>query len=164
MYRTDGGSWIAYTGGFTLSEGVHNISYYSNDMLNNTEGEKWLVVTVTGQPPPTEVAVNYKPIVALLFAIVLAAVGLWASKKRPWKGGKDKTAAAKAFMSTSMPFVLAEAATGVMSLATGLLSIPPLLGTGMAVDVVILVAGLGVAGVRAIREKPPQVAGIKETG
>lgn len=41
-----------------------------------------------------------------------------------------------------MPFVLAEAATGVVSFLTGHLSIPPLLGAGSAVDLSILIAGL----------------------
>ena len=73
-------------------------------------------------------------------------------------------AVAKAFTITSLPFILAEAATGAMSLATGLLPIPPLLGVGSAVDAAILVAGLVIVGVRALREKPPYVAGDGETG
>ena len=150
-YRIDGGNWTGYIGGFTLPEGVHNISYYSNDMLNNTERERWLVVAVSGQPPPSEVAVNYKPIVALVFAIILLIAGVWSSKKRPWKGGKDRMAVAKAFMIVSMPFVLAEAVTGVVSFATGQLSVPPLAGLGTAVDMAILIAGLVVAIARVLK-------------
>ncbi len=150
-YRIDGGNWTGYIGGFTLPEGVHNISYYSNDMLNNTERVRWLVVAVSGQPPPSEVAVNYKPIVALVFAAILAVVGLWSSKKRPWKGGKDKMAVTKAFMIVSMPFVLAEAVTGVVSFATGQLSVPPLAGLGTGVDMAILIAGLVVAIARVLK-------------
>jgi hypothetical protein len=84
-YRIDGGSWTVYSGGLTLPEGEHNISFFSNDMLNNTEVERWLVVTVEGTTTPPEVAVNYKPIVALVFAIILLAAGVWSSKRRPWK-------------------------------------------------------------------------------
>jgi hypothetical protein len=159
MYRIDGGSWAVYSGGFTLPDGEHTIYYYSIDNLGNIEQEKSLVVR-----PTIEVAVNYKPIVALVFAIILLIAGVWSSRKRPWKGGKDTMAVAKVFMLTSMPFILAEAATGAVSLATGLLSIPPLLGAGSAVDAAILVAGLVIAGVRALREKPPHVAGNRETG
>jgi hypothetical protein len=152
-YRIDGGNWTDYSGGFTLTEGDHNISYYSNDRLNNTEREKWIVVTVKGQPP--EIAVNYKPIVALVFAIILLVAGLWSSKRRPWKGGKERMAVMQAFAIFSLPFVLAEAGTGIISLLTGLLSVPPLLGAGTAIDLAILVAGIVVAYYR-IRKTAPR--------
>ena len=153
MYKIDGGDWITYSGGFTLPEGEHNISYYSNDMLNNTEREKWLVVTVQGQPPLPDVVVNYKPIVALIFAVILAVVGIWSSKRRPWKGGDGKTAVLKAFMVVSLPFVLAETVTGIASFVTGQLTIPPLLGIGAAVDLVILIGGIVWAVVWGTRNK-----------
>jgi len=161
-FRIDGGNWTDYIGGFTLPEGVHNISYYSNDMLNNTEREKWLVVTVTGQPPPTEVAVNYKPIVALVFAVILAVVGLWSSKRKPWKGGKDRMAVMKAFIITSVPFVLAEAATGTASYQTGQLAIPPTLGFGTVVDLSVLVAGLVVALARVLKAREMEAEATNE--
>jgi hypothetical protein len=152
-YRIDGGSWIDYAGGFTLPEGIHNITYYSNDMLNNTERERWLVVTVEGTTTPPEVVVNYKPIVALIFAVILLVAGVWSSKKRPWNGGKDRMAVAKAFILTPMPFVAAEAATGVISFLTGELSVPPVVGVGMAVDCTILILGLVVLVARAMKKK-----------
>jgi hypothetical protein len=64
-----------------------------------------------------------------------------ASKRRPWKGGKDKTAVTKAFIIFSLPFVLAEAGTGVVSPMTDQLSIPPLAEVGTAVDLAIFLAG-----------------------
>jgi len=152
-YRIDGGSWAVYSGGFTLAEGEHNISYYSNDMLNNTEAERWLVVTVEGTTTPPEVAVNYKPVIALIFAIILLVAGVWSSKRRPWKGGKDRMAVTKALIFTSMPFVAAEAATGVISFHTGELSIPPVVGVGMAVDCTVLILGLVVLVARAMKKK-----------
>jgi len=153
-YRIDGGDWTDYSGGFTLTEGEHNITYYSNDRLNNTEREKWLVVTVKGTTTPPEIAVNFKPIVALVFTIILLAAGIRSSKRRPWKGEKNKMALVKAFAITSLPFVIAEAVTGVVSFLTGQLSIPPLLGIGTAVDLTILLAGLAVAVLRATRAGP----------
>ena len=148
-YRIDGGNWTIYSSGFILPEGEHNISYFSNDMLNNTERERWLVVNVSGpQAPPTEVAVNYKPIVAVMFAIILLVAGVWSSKKKPWKGGKDRMAVAKAFAIVPLPFIVAEAGTGVISLATGMLTIPPLVGIGTGVDLAILLAGMVVAVLR----------------
>jgi len=94
---------------------------------------------------------SLEPLVAV-FAIILAVVSPWSSKRRPWKGGKDRMAVAKTFMLTSMPFVLAEAATGVVSFLTGQLSMPPLVGAGTAVDLAILLAGLAVAMLRALRK------------
>jgi hypothetical protein len=143
MYKIDGGSWTVYTGGFTLTEGEHTIYCYSTDKLGNVEQERSLVVR-----PPIEVAVNYKPIVALVFAIILLVAGVWSSKRRPWKGGKERMAVVKAFTIVSLPFIVAEAGTGIISLATGMLTIPPLVGVGTGVDLAILMAGMVVAVLR----------------
>jgi hypothetical protein len=142
-YRIDGGNWTDYIGGFTLPEGVHNISYYSNDMLNNTEQEKWLVLTVRGQPPPPEVTVNYKPIVALMFAIILAVVGAYSSNKRPLAIVKTrKRKFIPSWSILAIPFITVEAATGILSLSFEPLRVPPLVGWGTGVDCSVLFAGL----------------------
>jgi len=97
--------------------------------------------------------VNYKPIVALVFAIILLVAGVWSSTRRPWKGGRDRMAVAKAFIITSVPFALAEAATGITPYVTGQLSIPPALGFGTAVDLGVLMAGLIVALARVLKAR-----------
>jgi len=74
------------------------------------------------------------------------------------QGGKDRMAVAKALAIASMPFVLAEAGTGVVSLLTGLLSIPPLLGVGTAIDLAVLTAGLAVSLYRALGKGSGQPA------
>jgi hypothetical protein len=79
--------------------------------------------------------------------------GVWSSKSRPWKGGKERKVVVKAFMFTSMSFVAAGAATGVISFLTGELSIPPVVGVGMAVDCTILILGLVVLVARAMKKK-----------
>ncbi len=48
-------------------------------------------------------------------------------------------------MIVSIPFVVAEVAIGVVSLLMGRLRIPPLIGAGTAVDMTILLMGLGFA-------------------
>ncbi len=73
---------------------------------------------------------SLEPLVAV-FAIILAVVSPWSSKRRPWKGGKDRMTVAKGFLVASLPFVLAEA--GMVSLLTGQMSIPPAVGMGTAV-------------------------------
>ena len=58
-----------------------------------------------------------------------------------------------AFAATALPFVLAEAATGVVSFATGLLSIPPLAGAGMPVDLATFGGGIAWVAYRARTRK-----------
>ena len=64
-------------------------------------------------------------------------------------------AVVKAFMITSLPFVLAEAGTGVISLLTGHLSIPPILGTGTVIDSTIFLGGIVIALSRSLRKNEP---------
>lgn len=54
-------------------------------------------------------------------------------------------AVVRALLITSMPFVVAGIATGVTSLLTSQLSMPPLFGVGTIIDVAILAAGIVVA-------------------
>ena len=51
-------------------------------------------------------------------------------------------AVAKAFAFTCLPFILAEILTGILSVFVDPLKIPPVIGWGTGVDVLILVAGV----------------------
>jgi len=51
-------------------------------------------------------------------------------------------AVVKVFMVAAMPFVLAEAVTGVLSLFAEPLQVPPTVGLGMSVDLAILAIGV----------------------
>jgi len=146
--RVDGGAWTTYAAPLHLSEGHHSIGFRSVDNLNNTEAERLLSVTISSEPsspPPPEP--NWKPLVAAVFAVLLAIVGAWSADRSPWTTGRRPRLRAFAF--TAVPFVAAEAATGVVSLTTGLLSMPPILGAGAALDSSILVAGLAASVIRA---------------
>ena len=148
-FRIDGGPWLPYAGPFPLPAGAaHVVGYRSVDRLNNTETERQLEVTYEIARPSE---VNWKPAVAAVFTIALAGVGAWSARRAPWRGDPRRRAALAAFAAASLPFVLAEALTGVVSYVTGLLSIPPLLGLGTLVDLAVLVAGLALAGARAAR-------------
>lgn len=149
-YRIDGGPWIGYTNAFTVAAGSHVIGYRSADRLNNTEAERALPVTV--ETPRHPAAVNWKPFVAAVFAAVLVLFGIRSSRRAPWPTGTRR--ALRAFVFAAMPFVAAESATGVVSLLTGLLAIPPLLGMGTAVDLAMLVAGIVVSAYRVRKRKP----------
>ena len=63
-------------------------------------------------------------------------------------------AVTKAFVFESMPFVLAEAVTGIVSFVTGELRIPPSFGTGTALDSVIRIFGVAVAVCRIFKRTP----------
>jgi len=134
---------------------IVNITVIDSGGLKGWDESGPFTIRVLTQPP--EVEANYKPIVAVVFAIVLAVIGLWSSKKRRWKGMAGRRALLKAFMFMSLPFVIAEAATGVASLLTGELSMPPVAGSGTAIDLAILLSGVVVAILRATRKKPSGV-------
>ncbi|MCK4367783.1 MAG: right-handed parallel beta-helix repeat-containing protein [Thermoplasmata archaeon] len=152
-FRIDGGAWSPYTSAFTLPEGGHTILYQSLDCLDNLEPERTLQVDIGMEPPPLTAGQNQKPLVAAIFALVLALIGLWSSRRRPWKGDPSKAGVFKAFVLTSMPFVLAEVVTGIVSLFTGHLSIPPAAGVGTAVDIAILVTGILVIVLRLLKAR-----------
>ena len=115
------------------------------------------IVVVGGVSSTTTTAeTNWKLLVAAVFAAILAIAGTWSAKRRPWRGGMGRRAIAFAFSLTSLPFVAAETATGAVSLATGLLAIPPVWGPGTAIDVGILVSGLIVAFARTRDGAPRQ--------
>jgi len=61
----------------------------------------------------------------------------------------------KAFMFTSLPFSIAEAGTGIVSLLTGQLSMPPIIGLGTGVDLTILLGGLLFLTLRSLRKDSP---------
>ncbi len=150
-YRIDGGTWTPYTAPFAVPEGEHAIGYRSVDRLGNAETERTLVV-------PAEAVIrtefNWKPFVALAFSLILLGAGAASSRRAPWRGGRGGRAVLQAFGLFALPFLFLEAATGVVSLLTGLLSIPPVLGAGTAVDVGILAAGVSVSVVRVRRRHP----------
>ncbi len=73
--------------------------------------------------------------------------------------------AVKDFVTASVPFVVIEAATGIVSLATGQLSMPPANGPGSAVDIAVLLAGLGVsvAGILKARKGKREIGSLLES-
>jgi hypothetical protein len=145
-YKMDSEQWRSYDGNFTVQAGLHTIWYRSTDNIGNRETPKSREVNVESERPPDIVAgTNYKPMVATVFTIALLVAGFLSSRRRPWKNRKDRVAILQAFCAHSLPFATAEAVTGLLSLATGVLSIPPVLGLGTAVDVSILSVGLAVA-------------------
>jgi hypothetical protein len=152
-YRIGSGDWIDYSDTFVINEsGEHVIYFFSVDKLGNIEETK--EVTVLVEKPVTPIPsdeekkeANNKPMIALIFSIILLIVGSYVSYKRPLRltreGKKDRL---QTWLIVVLPFVIAEIITGIVSLFTGMLSVPPLFGVGMIVDTAILVGGLGADG------------------
>jgi hypothetical protein len=147
QYSLDGGVWQTYTEEFSVDEiGEHTISYLSVDNLDNAEHPRDFEFKVVGLDE------NWKPVVALVFAVILLLCGLFVCKKRSAEAEDNRFW--KMFMLISLPFILAEAVTGIASLVTGSLSIPPAAGVGTILDVGILIVGLVAL---LVRRKPEMV-------
>jgi hypothetical protein len=133
------------------TSGTYTVTLTVTDDDGNTSSAR-VTVEITPTAPPTPASTNLKPLVAALFAAILVLVGAWSSGRAPWPTGSRRRL--RAFVLAALPFVGAEAATGVVSFLTGLLTIPPLLGAGTAVDLAILVAGTVVSVHRVRKWKP----------
>jgi hypothetical protein len=92
---------------------------------------------------PVKGEYNWKPLVAFMFTILLLIIGTLLSYKRPLKLIKrSKEKRIYTWIITVFPFMTAEIATGIVSYFTGLLSMPPFFGIGIAIDLTLLIAGL----------------------
>jgi len=150
VYRIDGGAWREYAGPFFLPEGEHTVEYRGTDNVTNAADGSF-VATVSGpSTPPGES--NWKPLVAAAFTTILSLLGAWSANRVPSRLGLRPRL--RAFALAALPFVLLEAATGVVSFVTGWLSIPPILGLGTVVDAGILLAGVAVL-VNRVRQRKP---------
>ncbi|MCK4443535.1 MAG: hypothetical protein KAW09_03260, partial [Thermoplasmata archaeon] len=151
-YVIDGGNETQYFIPFNMEVGSHTVEYHSIDNLGNEETPLTFQVTIEGHPDVEEEAgANYKPVLSIVFAIVLLILGLIScrrvveneeeSEKGEYFEGFDK----KSFIMFSLSFALIEIVIGAVSAVTGALSIPPALGAGLIVDLVIFIAGLLIA-------------------
>lgn len=147
-YRIDGGEWRPYGGPFSLPIGAHTIGYRATDRLGNPEPEGIATVVVE----------NWKPIVAFLFAVVLAFLAVALAVRRRKAGA----AGWRAVLVAGIAFAAIEAATGAVSARTGALPIPPLFGLGTIVDGAILAAGIVVIVLVFRRAKPAGLADSPE--
>jgi hypothetical protein len=87
--------------------------------------------------------INWKFVVAVVFTVVLLVL-LIAVARDLKKRQRDEPRLSLKTTLIALPFIIIEPLTGVLSLLTGLLSIPPLFGMGTVLDLAILMAGIGV--------------------
>jgi len=140
----DGGAFGRYDGPFVLQAGTHKIVYMSTDNLGNAGQKERIVQVIRQDAVPVVVRFNYKPAIAFLFSLLLIGVAALSARKRKLRWCKvswKKFLASWALL--ALPFVIAEAVTGFISIYFEPMRIPPLLGWGMAVDSLVL--GIGVS-------------------
>lgn len=114
--------------------GVYTVTAWALDdggnWASNDDTFEVLKTPTEGQEP------NHKPVLAVIFTLILLIIGFLII----WRlGVEDKL---KRFW--FLPFAIAEGITGGVSASTGALSIPPVAGAGLAVDLVIFLLGLSV--------------------
>jgi len=143
-YSVDGGSFESYAAPFTLPKGHHIIVHRAKDNVNNSYQESHFVEVLPSENPPDErVIINYKPLIAFVFCIVLAAAAAFSAKSRPlswFENRKRKTLISWAILGGF--FVTIEAATGVLSLFIEALRVPPSFSWGTGIDCAVLAFGL----------------------
>jgi predicted GH43/DUF377 family glycosyl hydrolase len=142
------------------SSGVYTFTIRVNDTSNN-----WASTTgsfeIEEEEEPDEY--NWKPLIALIFTLILLIVGIVIVLSHPMKFtgelGRDRT---YSFFAGVLPFVVAEAITGIVSFFTGLLAVPPLFGIGMIVDLAILIIGIICGIVIYVKGVPADSYGVEE--
>ncbi len=159
-YSVDGGTETQYFIPFNMDVGSHLVVYFSVDNLGNREPNRTFEVTIEGHPDGEEGAEsNYKPILSTVFAVILLILGLIfcrrivQAEEEPEKTGYFEGFDKRSFIMFSLSFALTEIIIGAISAVTGALSIPPVLGAGLIVDVVIFIIGIVIAFFWNKREK-----------
>ncbi len=143
-YRVDGGAWQTYQAPFALPIGDHVVGYRSADRLGNVEQEKTVTIRVE----------NWKPFVALAFAVVLGLLAVLLA----WRARREEGARWKRLLVGGIVFAVAEGVTGILSALLGILPIPPFLDLGTIVDTAFLVAGLVTVVALFLRARPSRTA------
>jgi hypothetical protein len=158
-YSINGGDFAVYSGPLAfITPGTYVVQFWSIDHLGNSEPVRSTTIVVP----------NWKPVVALVFAVFIAITGVIVVRRlRP----ELEAPAARVWARLVLPWVVVESITGVASLFFAVLMIPPLLGVGLIVDLAILALGLLLPYLVALRrrritapaqEEPPPTASTSE--
>ena len=123
----------------TITDSAKDLA--GNSLVTGDRPNPWSFTTVPSAPPSKED--NLKPLIALIFAIILLVIGLITAKKRPLASKIEKFSDEMfTFLVVALPFVIVEIITGIISWVTSALEVPSWLGIGMMVDLIILIVGI----------------------
>jgi len=100
---------------------------------------------------------NWKPLIALIFTLILLFIGSTASLNQPlrFSGSLQKDRRLTFFLGT-LPFVAAEILTGFASMIIDVLRVPPIIGFGLVIDLMILISGIFITVLFFIRGRNPE--------
>ncbi|UCD92357.1 MAG: hypothetical protein JSV43_09120 [Methanobacteriota archaeon] len=116
--------------------GIYNVTAWVVDDGGNwaSERESFEILEGEEEPEPVVMQPNLKPVLAIVFLLLLLLFGSEVARRRTKEGRIRRF--------WFLPFALAELATCAISAISGLLSIPPVMGVGLAVDLTILILGM----------------------
>jgi hypothetical protein len=139
-YSLDGSPWKPYSTPIVVDEaGSYLVEYRAVDNLGNEQELAFKIVVVS---EPTD-RINWNPLAASIFAALLGILGYLYLVRG--KQGAERTPALislRPFLLISAPFILLEIVVAVSSLFIQGLSIPPLAGYGLLLDLIVLNSGL----------------------
>lgn len=154
MWR-DGGATLAFRPSTALLRDRSYTATVTNAARDVAGNALLLPVTwsfSTAPEPTTENVANWKPVIALVFAVVLQAAAILQARRMarqpaaPWAHPLIAAAVSS----------IAEVVTGAASMALPALAIPPWPGWGLVIDILVLAAGLAVVLLAGL-EKGPDV-------
>ncbi len=129
-YALDGGPWSTYSSAIAFDTiGRHVLLSRGIDNAGNTEAVWVLVVDVVP-------SFNWTPVLGLVFAAVLAILGVLVARRRRESG------IALTWAVLAAPAMVVEVVVGLYSMVTGDISIPPWTGSGLIVVLTVFGAGI----------------------
>jgi hypothetical protein len=139
-YSLDGRPWKPYSNPIIVEEsGSHLVEYRAVDNLGNEHELGFEIVIVS---EPTE-RINWNPFVASIFAILLGILGyLYLVRGELGAEHTPVLTSLRPFLLITAPFILSEIVVSVSSIFVQGLSIPPLAGYGLLLDLMVLNLGL----------------------
>ena len=83
---------------------------------------------------------------ATAFSVLLAVAAAYSTRKRPLRLGESpKSNLLLTWSVLALPFIVIEAATGMLSFSVDYLRIPPIIGWGAGIDCLVLAVGLSLS-------------------
>ena len=146
-YSLDGGAWTTYSSPIRVDvTGRHFLAFRAVDNAGNPGLTNVLIVDAI-------MTFNWTPVLAIVLGVVIAAIGAIIAKRRP--GSR----VGLTWGALAAPATIVEIVIGVYSIATGELSIPPLVGAGLVSVLAVgaggfVAIGIGSRVLTASRENP----------
>jgi hypothetical protein len=139
-YSLDGSPWRSYSNPIVIDgAGSYLVEYRAVDNLGNEQELGFEIVIVS---EPTD-RINWNPLVATLFAMLLGILGyVYLVRGEKKKGEGPRLSEMRPFLLIAVPFIVIELALAATSLVIHSLRIPPFAGYALLLDLIVLNSGL----------------------